>query len=118
MPFAFRAFPKPQAPLPFAPALVKSVPTMLVFGGAATVVLGLSVGAPPSPRALDAPKFVSLERSSASGATISRRLSQRPVLRNRVSEAAAARRQPTGELTAVHLDRIDKTIEECMWFNS
>lgn len=90
------------------------VPT-IIFGGAATIAIGLSVGASTSSKTLTAPKLECLE----SGATLSRRLSQRPVLRNRLSEATTSLRQrPTGALTAAHLDRLDKTIEECMhWFN-
>ena len=70
--------------------LANHLPAML-FGAAATVVLGLSVGASTSVNALTAPKFVSSESSASSGATISRRLSQRPVRRARLSETAAAR---------------------------
>jgi hypothetical protein len=86
-----------------------------MLGSAMTVMLGLSVSASTSSKMSSSPQFVSAQ----SGATISRRLSQRPVVRSRRLESAASlRTRPTGELTAVHLDNLDKTIEECIRWGS
>lgn len=84
----------------------------VIFGSTAIVSIGFSTGTSTSCNTLNASsKFI----SSESGATVSRRVSRRPVLRNRLQDSTPSLRlRPTDELTAAHLDRIHKTIEECM----